>query len=54
MPKKDRQHVRLAEDSVELGLSDLEDGFHASMFTLESESQDLRGEKLNYKSVAVC
>ena len=30
-PKKDRQHVRLAEDSEELGLSDSEDGFHASI-----------------------
>ena len=53
-PKKDKQHVRLAEDSEELGPSDSEDGFHASMFTLESELQDLRGEKLNCKSVAVC
>ena len=37
-PKKDR-HVRLAEDSEELGPSDSEDGFHATIFTLESESQ---------------
>ena len=39
-PKKDRQHVRLAEDSEELGPSNSEDGFHASIFTLESESRD--------------
>ena len=32
-PKKDRQHVRLAEDSEELWPSDSEDGFHASMLT---------------------
>jgi len=41
-PKKDRQHVRLAADSEELGPSDSEDGFHASIFTLDSESQDLK------------
>jgi len=40
--KKDRQQVRLAEDSEELGTSDSEDGFQASIFTLESESQDLK------------
>ena len=32
-PKKDRQHVRLAEDFNELETRDSEDGFHASMFT---------------------
>ena len=41
-PKKDRQHVRLAEDSEELGTSDSEDGFHASIFTLESKTQHLK------------
>ena len=39
-PKKDRKHIRLAEDSEELGPSDSEDGCHASIFTLESEWQD--------------
>ena len=38
-PKKDRQHVRLAEDIEELGTSDSEDGLHASIFTLESKKQ---------------
>ena len=38
-PKKDRQHVRLAEDIEELGTSDSEDGLHASIFTLESKTQ---------------
>ena len=38
-PKKDRQHVRLAEDSEELETSDSEDGFHASILTLESKTQ---------------
>ena len=38
-PKKDRQH---AEDSEELGTSDSEDGFHASFFTLECKSYDLK------------
>ena len=41
-PKKDRQHVRLAEDVKELETSDSEDGFRASIFSLESESQDLK------------
>ena len=41
-PKKDRQHVHLAEDFKELETSDSEDGFHASIFSLESESQDLK------------
>lgn len=41
-PKKDRTHVCLAEDYEELRTSDSEDGFHASIFTLESESQDLK------------
>ena len=40
-PKKDRQHVRLAEDFKELETSDSEDGFPASVFSLESESHDL-------------
>ena len=40
--KKDRQHVRLAEDSEELGASDSEDGFHASILTFKSKSQDLK------------
>ena len=39
-PKKDRQHVRLAEDVKELETSDSEDGFRASIFSLES--QDLK------------
>ena len=34
-PKKDRQHVRLAKDSEELGTSDSKDGFQAPIFTLE-------------------
>ena len=38
-PKQDKQHVRLAEDSEELGTSDSEDGFLASIFTLESKTQ---------------
>ena len=37
-PKKDRQHVRLAEDFKELETSDSEDGFRVSIFSLESES----------------
>ena len=41
-PKKDRQHVRLAEDFEELEPSDSEDGFHAAISTLDSESQDLK------------
>ena len=41
-PKKDRQHVRLAADSEELGTSDSEDRFHASIFTLESNTQHLK------------
>ena len=41
-PKKDRQHVHLAEDFKELETSDSEDGFHASIFSLESESQDFK------------
>ena len=41
-PKKDRQHVHLAEDFKELETSDSEDGFRASIFSLESESQDLK------------
>ena len=41
-PKKDRQHVRLAEDCKELETSDSEDGFRASIFSLESESQYLK------------
>ena len=41
-PKKDRQHVRLAEDFKELETSDSEDGFRASIFSLESESQDFK------------
>ena len=41
-PKKDRQHVRLAEDFKELETSDTEDGFRASIFSLESESEDLK------------
>ena len=41
-PKKDRQHVRLADDFKELETSHSEDGFHASVFSLESESQDLK------------
>ena len=41
-PKKDRQHVRLAEDFKELETSDSEDGFRASIFSLESEPQDLK------------
>ena len=41
-PKKDRQHVRLAEDFKELETSDSEDGFRASTFSLESESEDLK------------
>ena len=40
-PKKDRQHVPLAEDFKELETSDSEDGFPASVFSLESESHDL-------------
>ena len=40
--KKDRQHVRLAKDSEELGTSDSEDGFHASIFTLKSKKQHLK------------
>ena len=40
-PKKDR-HVRLAEDFKELETSNSEDGFHASIFSLEPESQDLK------------
>ena len=40
--KKDRQHVRLAEDSEELGTSDSEDGFHATIFTLVSKPQHLK------------
>jgi len=38
-PKQDKQHVRLAQDSEELGTSDSEDGFQASIFTLESKTQ---------------
>ena len=41
-PKKDRQYVRLAEDFEKLETSDSEDGLHASIFTLESKSQDLK------------
>ena len=41
-PEKGRQHVRLAEDFKELETSDSEDGFRASIFSLESESQDLK------------
>ena len=41
-PKKERQHVRLAEDFKELETSDSEDGFRGSIFSLESESQDLK------------
>ena len=41
-PKKDRQHVCLAEDSEELGASDSEDGFHASIFTVESKTHHLK------------
>ena len=41
-PKKDRQHVRLAEDFKELETSDSEDGCHASIFSLEFGSQDLK------------
>ena len=41
-PKKDRQYAHLAEDSEDQGTSDSQDGFHASIFTLESESQDLK------------
>ena len=40
-PKKDRQHVRLAEDSEELRASNSEDGFHASTFTVESKTHHL-------------
>ena len=40
--KKDRQHVRLAEDFKELETSYSEDGFCASIFSLEFESQDLK------------
>ena len=38
-PKKDRQLVRLAEDPEELRTSDSEDGFHTSIFSLESKTQ---------------
>ena len=41
-PRKDRQHIRLSADFKELETSDSEDGFHASIFSLESESQDLK------------
>ena len=41
-PKKDGHHVRLAEDIKELETRDLEDGFRATIFSLESESQDLK------------
>ena len=41
-PKKDRQHVCLAEDFKELETSDSKGGFCASFFSLESESQDLK------------
>ncbi|XP_067048638.1 uncharacterized protein [Acropora muricata] len=49
-PKKDRQHVRLAEDSEELGTSDSEDGFHASIFTQGSKTQH---SKLSAPAVTV-
>ena len=41
-PKKDRQHVRLAEDFKELETSGSENGFRACIFSWESESQDLK------------
>ena len=41
-PKKDRQHVRLAEDSEELRASDSEDGFQASIFSVESKTHHLK------------
>jgi len=42
LSRRKRQQVRLAEDSEELGASDSEDGFCTSIFSLESESQDLK------------
>ena len=41
-PRKDRQHIRLSADFKELETSDSEDGFRASIFSLESESHDLK------------
>jgi len=39
-PWKEREHVRLAEGSEELGASDSEDCFRTSIFISESESHD--------------